>query len=97
MTGRTFDENSVRTIGSSAALDDEPPSLDDWRVTLRRRFDRKNRELGIESTRAVEVFTITAWGEVPTAEQILRDFPAVHEGASNLDALRRKLRTWRGE
>ncbi len=74
-----------------------PTSLDDWRVTLRRRFERKNRELGIQSPHAFEVFTVTAWGEVPTADQILRDFPGVDARASNLDTLRRKLQTWRGE
>jgi LmbE family N-acetylglucosaminyl deacetylase len=73
-----------------------PASLDEWRVTLRRRFDRKNRELGISSRHAFEVFTVTAWGEVPTADQVLRDFPGVSAEASNLDALRRKLEVWRG-
>jgi LmbE family N-acetylglucosaminyl deacetylase len=76
---------------------DPPASIDDWRVTLRRRFDRKNRELGIDSRHAFEVFTVTAWGEVPTADQLVADFPGVHPGLSNLDALRRKLGVWRGE
>ena len=73
-----------------------PASIDDWRVTLRRRFEKKNRELGIDSPHAFEVFTVTAWGEVPTAEQLLADFPDAHPGLSNLDALRRKLSLWRG-
>jgi hypothetical protein len=65
-------------------------------VTLRRRFDRKNRELGIQSPHAFEVFTVTAWGEVPTLDQLLRDFPNVKAEASSLDAARRKLDAWRG-
>jgi len=73
-----------------------PASLDEWRVTLRRRFGRKNRELGIQSAHAFEVFTVTAWGEVPAVDQLLRDFPKVSAEASNLDAARRKLDAWRG-
>ena len=73
-----------------------PTSLDEWRVTLRRRFDRKNRELGIQSRHAFEVFTVTAWGEVPALDQLLRDFPNLNAEASHLDAARRKLDAWRG-
>jgi LmbE family N-acetylglucosaminyl deacetylase len=73
-----------------------PASIDDWRVTLRRRFEKKNRELGLDSPHAFEVFTVTAWGDVPTADQLLADFPDAHPGLSNLDALRRKLSLWRG-
>ena len=45
----------------------------------------------------IEVFTVTAWGDVPTAAQVLRDFPTVNEGASNLRALQQRLGKWRGE
>jgi LmbE family N-acetylglucosaminyl deacetylase len=72
-------------------------SLDEWRVMLRHRFAKQNRELGIASSHAFEVFTVTAWGEVPTADQVLRDFPAVSTEASNIDSLRRKLARWRGQ
>ena len=64
-----------------------PSSASDWSASLRRRFDRKNRELSISSGNAMEVFTVTAWGVVPSYEQLLRDFPAVIPGASNLDRL----------
>jgi LmbE family N-acetylglucosaminyl deacetylase len=53
-----------------------PASLAEWSLGLRRRFDRKNRELGLTINRAVEVFTVTSWGEVATADQIAQDFPA---------------------
>jgi LmbE family N-acetylglucosaminyl deacetylase len=76
---------------------DVPGSIDDWRATLRHRFEKKNRELGIRSAHAFEVFTVTAWGEVPSADRVLGDFPGLDAGASNLDALRRKLAVWRGE
>lgn len=71
-----------------------PANLEDWRQTLRRRFDRKNRELKIDSTHAMEVFTVTAWGEIPTFDQLLADFPALAPEASHLDVLRRRLERW---
>ena len=52
-----------------------PASLAEWSVELRRRFENKNRQLGIASARALEVFTLTSWGETATKEQIARDFP----------------------
>jgi LmbE family N-acetylglucosaminyl deacetylase len=73
-----------------------PASLAEWSKTLRARFGRQNRELGISGGRATEVFTVTAWGEVPTAEQLLADFPSVDVDASRIDALRRRLARWRG-
>jgi LmbE family N-acetylglucosaminyl deacetylase len=73
-----------------------PASLAEWSKTLRARFGRQNRELGISGGRATEVFTVTAWGEVPTAEQLLADFPSVDVNASRIDALRRRLARWRG-
>jgi LmbE family N-acetylglucosaminyl deacetylase len=54
----------------------EPPaSLEDWRGSLRQRFLRKARELGLPAGRAVEVFRLTAWGEVPSPADLRRDFP----------------------
>jgi LmbE family N-acetylglucosaminyl deacetylase len=53
-----------------------PASLAEWTLELRRRFENKNRQLGLPPDRAVEVFTPTAWGEVATEEQLANDFPA---------------------
>jgi LmbE family N-acetylglucosaminyl deacetylase len=53
-----------------------PASLAEWTVTLRRRFEKKNQQLGIATSRACEVFTLTSWGATATDEQIARDFPA---------------------
>lgn len=73
----------------------EPPAtLDDWDRTLRQRFDRKNRELGVETPHALEAFRVTAWGEVPTAEQLVRDFPPLFQPS---DGLSNRLARWRGE
>ena len=74
-----------------------PKDLAAWRQTLRARFDRKNRELGIISQRAVEVFRVTAWGAVPTIEQLTRDFPAFNREASNLKRLEERLKLWNQE
>ena len=74
-----------------------PDTLDAWQATLRARFQRKNRELEIQSTRATEVFTITAWGEVPTLAQIQKDFPPLLAEGTHLDRLAARLARWRGE
>ena len=70
----------------------EPPnSMSDWTRVLRERFRHKNRDLGVETDRALEVFTVTGWGSIPGYDQLLSDFPAVAANASNLENLRRKL------
>lgn len=71
-----------------------PASPAEWKTTLRARFDRKNRELGIDSPHAVEVFRVTAWGAVPTLAQLRADFPAMFDAASNLATLDQRLRQW---
>lgn len=73
-----------------------PRSLDEWRAILRRRFERRNLELGLPGDRLHEFFTVTAWGEVPSEEQLLRDLPAISQQHSRLDALRKRLARWRG-
>jgi len=74
---------------------DAPESIAEWSGMLRRRFARRARELRIKTRRAVEAFTVTAWGEVPTLEQLVSDFPAVLPGASHLAGLKRRLARWR--
>jgi LmbE family N-acetylglucosaminyl deacetylase len=75
----------------------EPPgSVAGWSAELRRRFLRQQRELGIRTRRATEVFTLTAWGKVPTLETLLEDFPRLVPSASNLTRLRQRLRLWGG-
>lgn len=71
-----------------------PKNLAEWRQTLRARFDRKNRELGIASPHAAEVFRVTAWGAVPTFAQLIADFPALFREASNLKRLEERLQLW---
>jgi len=74
-----------------------PRSPAEWSGILRARFDRKNRELGLTTKHAMEVFTVSAWGVVPTLEQLLADFPVVCREASNLERLRSRLALCRGE
>jgi LmbE family N-acetylglucosaminyl deacetylase len=72
---------------------DVPKSRADWSKILRSRFQRQNRDLGLETDHAVEVFRVTAWGAVPQFEALQRDFPNLIPHA-NLDALRQQLKHW---
>jgi len=72
-----------------------PASPAEWRKTLRGRFHRQQRELGVSRRRAAEVFTVTAWGEVPGYQQIVADFPGRVAAPANLRRLRRRLALWR--
>lgn len=69
----------------------EPGSPQDWERILNARFRKKNSDLGINSDRPFEVFTITGWGAVPDYEQLLRDFPEVSTEGSRLGQLKPKL------
>lgn len=68
-----------------------PENLEQWRQILRQRFALKNRDLGLETDRFFEFFTLTGWGEMPKFEVLLRDFPNVQPESSKLQQLRRKL------
>jgi hypothetical protein len=74
-----------------------PPakSLEEWRPRVRNRFLRKNQLAGLPGNRATEYFNVSAWGDVPTVEQLLRDFPMVSREHSKLDRLRERLDRWR--
>ena len=74
-----------------------PETLEEWLATMRGRFDRKNRELGLQTDRAMEVFRVTAWGAVPTVEELQRDFPPLFSSQEDLVPLARRLSRWRGE
>lgn len=73
-----------------------PKSKKEWSVMLRERFARQRRELGIKTRRAVEVFTVTAWGEVPSYRQLVDDFPCILGPPANLTRLKKRLGIWRG-
>ena len=65
-----------------ARHDIEPtPDPTAWQRTLRARFERQARELGLPPGRAYEAFVVTAWGTVPTPARLERDFPLVPDPA----------------
>jgi LmbE family N-acetylglucosaminyl deacetylase len=68
-----------------------PATLTDWTAALHARFERRNRELGITGARVMEVFRVTAWGTVPSLDQLLADLPPVSREFSALEALGRRL------
>jgi len=72
---------------------DVPKSRADWSKILRSRFQRQNRDLGLQTDHAAEVFRVTAWGEVPKFDDLQRDFPNLI-AHPNLDALRQRLKLW---
>lgn len=74
-----------------------PNSLDEWKEVLRTRFARQARELGLTLGTFAEAFTVTAWGEVPTWEQLQRDFPAWLPDASRSQNLGVRLQRFRGD
>ena len=73
-----------------------PHSLEDWEKTLRRRFLRQNRELGLRNDHAIEVFRVTAWGEIPDLKQLVQDFPPLLTEPPQLRALGERLERWKG-
>ncbi len=76
----------------------QPPStLSDWEQMLRQRFLRRNREMGVTSPRIHEFFTVTAWGELPTMDQLLLDFPGIATEWSQLSVLEKRLIRWRAD
>ncbi len=72
-----------------------PESLEAWKMMLRQRFNRRARELRIKTRRAVEVFTVTAWGDVPEWKQLVADFPGMLRGHANAIRFKKRLSAWR--
>lgn len=71
-----------------------PQSFDEWKTMLRERFTSQNRQLGIQSDHVFETFTVTAWGTVPDADQLVNDFPAIDPRFSHIDRLKQRLSRW---
>ena len=72
---------------------DAPTDLEAWKRILRQRFERKALELGLAPHSLVETFTATAWGTIPTATDLLRDFPQA-TGNGGESALVARLTRW---
>lgn len=66
-----------------------------WREQYRAILARRKVALGIRAEGLFEVFQVTAWGMVPTLEQLQRDFHGLLSSeASQLDRLAERLRAW---
>ena len=74
----------------------KPASLDEWTKTLRARFQRQNKDLQIHSLHAFEVFSVTAWGQVPLLSDLERDWPPLSPKFSRLAELKDRLERWQG-
>jgi LmbE family N-acetylglucosaminyl deacetylase len=72
-----------------------PASFENWREMLRCRMERQRRSLGIGLARALEFFTVTAWGENASLAQLKNDFPTLVPEASHLETLEKRLNQWR--
>jgi LmbE family N-acetylglucosaminyl deacetylase len=70
---------------------DPPASLEDWQRILRKRFARRNRQLGIASEEVLEYFNVTGWGAVPKLEQLMADLPGLDRRRSSLERLKERL------
>ncbi|MBL9127177.1 MAG: PIG-L family deacetylase [Verrucomicrobiales bacterium] len=71
-----------------------PAGPEDWRPQYREVLARRKAALGIADAGAFEVFSVTAWGVVPTLARLLRDFPGLSPTASRLDRLGQRLEAW---
>jgi LmbE family N-acetylglucosaminyl deacetylase len=78
-------------------METTPRTLPEWQDMLRERFIRQQRDLGIRGKRLVEVFTVTAWGELPTAHQLRADFPSLLSATRPWSRLEQRLQRWRGQ
>ncbi|RME92319.1 MAG: PIG-L family deacetylase [Verrucomicrobia bacterium] len=67
-----------------------PETLEDWKAVLSERMARQQRRLGLPPSPRVEVFQVTSWGETPTFEQLMQDFPALVRDASR----EARLKAW---
>jgi LmbE family N-acetylglucosaminyl deacetylase len=76
---------------------DPPKTPAEWAKTLRARFNRKSRELGLATPHAMEVFTVSAWGDVPAHDELLTALPVIARESSNLERLKSRFHAWRGE
>jgi LmbE family N-acetylglucosaminyl deacetylase len=73
----------------------KPESKADWSGQVRQLMARRNQEMGVEGDQATEYFKITAWGRVPSAQEIIDDFPALTDPTGTLAHLEGQLAKWR--
>ena len=71
-----------------------PASLEAWKPQFREVLSRRKNALGIQTPGIFEVFSVTAWGVVPTLANLIRDLPGLSREASRLDRLAARLDGW---
>lgn len=72
-----------------------PSSLDDWKRQLQTRFQNRNRSLGLSASALQEVFTITAWGTIPSIDKLKEDLPEFN--FRDETELAKRLSAWNGD
>lgn len=72
-----------------------PESLEAWKGQYRAVLERRKSALGIRTPGLFEVFSVTAWGVVPTLDQLQRDLPGLSAEASQYARLSERLKAWR--
>jgi LmbE family N-acetylglucosaminyl deacetylase len=73
-----------------------PEDVEAWRELLRTRFAARGQALGLDLPTPVEAFTVTAWGSVPSYDQLTRDFPPMTGIVERKAAFRARLAEWGG-
>lgn len=74
-----------------------PADYGEWREFLYQRVMSRQLRLGLPTDRIFELFSLTAWGSVPTLESLLNDFPKVDTILSPIADLNRKIRAWKSQ
>lgn len=72
-----------------------PENYSQWCDFLRQRVLARQQNLGLPTDRIFELFSLTAWGEIPGLEELLHDFPGVDTVLSPIAELGRKIRRWK--
>ncbi|WDE95783.1 PIG-L family deacetylase [Lentisphaera profundi] len=72
-----------------------PADEADWHSTLNDKYFSRSQKLDLIPEKLLEAFTLTSWGNVPTFEQLLEDFPKAIIFNKNEQALKEKLDSWR--
>ncbi len=72
-----------------------PQNLAEWKDILKNFYHANSRKMGIIPERILEAFTVTAWGTIPSYEQLIEDFPSMDTEASHLGNLQERLSQWK--
>ena len=72
-----------------------PASFEEWRQILRKRLEHRQVLARQAPKPLVEMFSVTAWGEVPSFQQLKKDFPQ-WQSTGREKTLEARLKKWRG-